>query len=651
MKVLAYSTVFALCILWGGCSGDEVYNVRDHYVKTEHMIPMRDGVKLFTIVYSPRDQSEQYPFLIERTAYGIHPYGPDEYEERLGRGEAMAREGFIFVSQDVRGKFKSEGEFVHHVPYRKDKGPTEADESSDTYDTIEWLINNIPNNNGKAALWGTSWVGWQTSQGMLDAHPALKAASPQAPPQDQFLGDDHHSNGAFQLMYAFSWMMRSGRARAGGPTEQRAEPFDYGTKDGYKFFLQMGALGNANTVYFKDQSPTWNDYAKHGTYDEYWQSRNVPKDLKNIGFPVLIVLDWFDAQDFYGPLRMYYAIEKFNPANQTTIVAGPWQHGGHGRGAGDRLYNIYFGTKTSAFYRDSVELPFFKEFLKGKGKASLPEALMFETGGNRWRSFDRWPPQEAEQASLYLRSDGALSWSRPQESSQGAFDTYVSDPSFPVPFTADTTTTEGHAFMVEDQRFVAGRPDVLVYTSEVLEQDVTVAGPLVASLYVSTTGTDGDWVAKLIDVYPDDYANPDPGPDAKDMRGYQMLLAGDIMRAKFRKVIARVARLTRDAEYPQMGPDRRKLAETHPMVPGEVTHLEFDLGDKLHTFRKGHRIMVQIQSTWFPMFDRNPQKFVNIYTAKQEDYQKATIRVYRSSRYPSHIKVHLLSDQADPDKR
>lgn len=638
--VVVITTIVGCLLL--SCSGASEYNVRDHYVKTEHMVPMRDGTRLFTIVYSPKDTSEQYPFLIARTAYGSPPYGPENYREELGRGEHMDKEGFIFVFQDARGKFMSEGDFIHHVPYKKEKKGKEFDESSDTYDTIEWLVHNIPNNNGNAAVWGNSWLGWQTAQAMLDAHPALKAANPQAPPEDQFLGDDHHSNGAFQLMYAFSWMMSSGRARVGGPTTERPERFDYGTKDGYKFFLDMGALSNANTKYFKDQSPTWNDYAKHGTYDEYWQERNVPKDLKNITTPVLIVLDWFDAQDFYGPLRMYYAIEKFNPDNKVTIVAGPWQHGGHGRSNGDHLYNIYFGTKTAQFYRDSVELPFFMETLKGKGKANLPEALMFQTGLNKWRSFDQWPPREGKPVDLFLSSTGMLTMSPPTEASRSAYDRYVSDPADPVPFTADTTTTEGHAFMVEDQRFVAGRSDVLVYQSEILDEDVTIGGPIVASLYVSTTGTDGDWVAKLIDVYPDDFVNPDPDPDAKDMKGYQMLLAGDIMRAKFRKVMARVARLSRDAEYPQMGPDRRRLAETHPMVPGEVTHLEFDLGDKLHTFRKGHRIMVQIQSSWFPMFDRNPQKFTDIYAAKDEDYQKATVTVYRSSQYPSHMRVLRL---------
>ena len=622
----------------------EAYDVKAYYTKSEHMIPMRDGVKLFTIVYAAKDQSQRYPILLTRTAYGIPPYGPDDYRRVIGPNNEFATEGYIIVYQDVRGKFRSEGEFNHHVPFKANKGPRDVDESSDTYDTIDWLVENIPNNNGRVGQWGISWGGWQVAMGMIDAHPALKASSPQAPPQDQFLGDDHHSNGAFQFMYCFSWMMRSGRARVGGPSEAGPERFEYPMPDGYRFFLEMGALSNADKKYFQGQSPTWNDYAKHGTYDDYWQARNVPKDLKNIDRPVLIVLDWFDAQDFYGPLRMYHAMRKYNPDNETFLVAGPWLHGGHARMDGDTLGFIKFGSKTGAYYREAVELPFFNHYLKDKGSLDLPKALMYETGGNKWHSFHSWPPAGTDIKGIYLRENGKLSFQPPTTNSGDAFDSYTSDPAKPVPYSAEITTTEGHLFMVEDQRFVWGRPDVCVYESEVLTEDFTVAGPIVATLYVSTTGTDGDWVAKLIDVFPDDYPDPTPNPHNVRMGGFQMLLAADIMRAKFRNSLKDVGRVT-PVLHTQLGPESNKLASVEPMIPNQVTRLEFELGDKFHTFLGGHKIMIQIQSSWFPMFDRNPQKFVDIYHAEDSDYQKATISIYRSSKYSSNVKVAVLTEQ------
>jgi putative CocE/NonD family hydrolase len=642
-RTTAYLFTLAALLAIQQLSGQERYDVKSHYAKSEYMIPMRDGAKLFTIVYAPKDQSQKYPILLTRTAYGIPPYGPDDYRHVIGPNDDFAKEGYIVAYQDVRGKFRSEGEFIHHRPYKRNKGPKEVDESSDTYDTIDWLVKNIPNNNGSAGQWGISWGGWQVAMGMIDAHPALKASSPQAPPEDQFLGDDHHSNGAFELMYCFSWMMGSGRARIGGPTESGPPAFVYPTPDGYKFFLEMGALSNADKKYFKGQSPTWNDYAKHGTYDEYWQARNVPKDLKNIHHPVLIVLDWFDAQDFYGPLRMYHAMQKYDPDNKTYLVGGPWLHGGHERMEGDTLGHINFGSKTGEYYRQNVELPFFNYYLKDKGTLTLPKALMYETGRNKWHSFDTWPPPDAKAADIYLRVGGKLSFEPSSVTSGDVVDSYISDPAKPVPYSATITTTEGHLFMVEDQRFVWGRPDVLVYESDVLPDDLTIAGPIVATLYVSTTGSDGDWVAKLIDVFPDDAPDPVPNPCDVKMGGFQMLLAGDIMRAKFRNSLKEVARIT-PVVHPQLGPESKKLASVDPMTPNQVTKLQFELGDKFHTFLKGHRIMVQIQSSWFPMFDRNPQKFVDIYHAKDSDYQKATISVYRSSRYPSHIRVAVLKD-------
>ena len=601
------------------------------YVKRELFIPMRDGVKLFTIVYAPRDTSRRYPFLMTRTAYGIAPYGADEYRAVLGPNNEFAKEGYIFVYQDARGKFKSEGEFVHHVPYvRGSAGPNEA---TDTWDTIDWLVKNVPNNNGRVGQWGISWAGWEVSMGMIDAHPALKASSPQAPPQDQFFGDDYHSGGAYQLMYGFNWMSTNARART-APSERPVERFDYGTPDGYQFFLDLGAAANAQK-YFADTVPTWNDHMSHPTYDEYWQARNVPKDLDNVTHPVLIVASWFDAQDFHGPFRMYRAMKEKNPGNKTTLVVGPWTHGGWSRGDGDTLGHIKFNSKTAAYYRSEIELPFFNFYLKDKGpgpaKAGpylqadgsliLPGAIVFETGANRWHGASEWPPNTARPRNLYLQADGKLSFTAPTDASATASDSYVSDPRKPVPYTAETTTIEGHVFMVEDQRFAAGRPDVLVYQTEPLAEDLTIAGPIEVTMHVATTGTDGDWVVKLIDVYPGDAPDPSPNPQAIRMGGFQMLLAGDILRAKF----------------------RHSMSAPEPMVPHQPAKLQFSLGDKYHTFLKRHRVMIQVQSSWFPMFDRNPQTFVDIYHAKPADYQKAEQTVFRSASRPTFVTLPVVA--------
>ena len=588
-------------------------DVRAGYVKQEVMVPMRDGTKLFTIVYAPRDTSQRHPFMLTRTAYSIAPYGPDNYRAVVGPSEQFTREGYIFVYQDARGRFKSEGTFVHHLPFDRSVRPNEI---SETYDTIEWLLKNVPNNNGRVGQWGISWDGWETSMGMIDAHPALKASSPQAPPQDQFLGDDYHSGGAYQLMYGFAWMSSNARARS-APTEQRTARFDYGTPDGYRFFLDMGAAANA-VKFFGDTVPTWNDHMRHGTYDDYWRSRNVPKDLAGVRHPVLIVAGWFDAEDFYGPFRMYRALKTHN-ADRTTLVVGPWAHGGWARADGDRLGAITFGSNTSQYYRNEVELPFFNFHLKDKGRLDLPRALAFETGGNQWRRSDAWPPAGTAEEHLYLQAGGTLAFRAPAAAAggAGAYDSYVSDPAKPVPYTAELRTTEGQLFTVEDQRFAWSRPDVLSYESEPLTEDLTIAGPITATLHVSTSGTDSDWVVKLIDVYPGRAPDAPSNAGTSRMGGYQMLLAGDLLRGKFRE----------------------SFSTPKPMVPGEVTRIEVGLGDRHHTFLKGHRIMVQIQSSWFPMFDRNPQSFVDIYHAKPSDYRKATQRVHRSPTWPSHVTV------------
>ncbi len=617
----------------GAAAAQEPFDARDHYAKTEYMVPMRDGVELFTIVYRPRDTSKQYPIMLFRTPYSIGPYGPDAYRRPLGPTEQFDRDGYIFVFQDARGTYRSEGEFQVIKPLNgPDAGPADADESTDNYDTIEWVLNNVPDHNGRVGQWGISYPGWQTVMGMVNAHPALKASSPQASPSDMFIGDDWHHNGAFRLMYAFAWLSNNARRRD-EPTEQRGRRFDYGTPWGYDFFLDIGPLSNINELFFHDDVPAWNEFMEHGAYDDYWQNQNALVSLDDITHPVLNVAGWFDAEDFYGPTSIYYTLEEKNPANQSTLAVGPWLHGGWRSMSGESLGCIGFGSATSETFQREVQYPFFNHFLRDAGDWEGTEAIVFETGTNEWRRFDRWPPPGIERRSLYFGADGTLSWdapsdgaarsagapsARPAAAGTEASDEYVSDPDRPVPFSAEYRTTQGHLWMIEDQRFAATRPDVLVYESEVLTEDVTIAGSIIATLYASTTGTDADWIVKLIDVLPGDTPN-NPGCPVP-MGDFQMLLAGEVFRAKFRN----------SYENPE------------PMVPGEPTRIEFDLRDRFHTFKAGHRIMVQVQSSWFPVIDRNPQTFVDIYTATEEDFQAATQTIYRSPDLPSHLTLGIL---------
>jgi uncharacterized protein len=583
------------------------------------MIPMRDGVKLYTQIYAPKDISQKYPILLFRTPYSIGYYEPNQYRTTLGPNSAYAEEGFIFVYQDVRGKFKSEGEFVVMRPHViNKKGPQDTDESSDTYDTIDWMLENISSHNGRVGQWGISYPGFQTVMGMVDSHPALAASSPQASPSDMWIGDDFHHNGAFRLMYTFGWLAHNAQIRS-GVTGQRVGRFDYGTPDGYKFFLELGPVSNVDKKYFHRRVPTWNEYMEHGDYDQYWKKQNVLQYLEGIHHAVLNVAGWFDAEDFYGPMSIYYTLEEKNPENKSTLVVGPWLHGGWARMDGDSLGNIQFDSKTGVYFREKVEYPFFNYYLKDKGPLNLPEALVFVTGRNEWKSYDRWPPEEAEEKSLYLRADGKLSFDPPSETD--GKDSFISDPDKPVPYTAETRTSQGHLWMVEDQRFAARRSDVLVYQTDVLTENVTVAGPLIANLYVSTTGTDADWVVKLIDVYPGSAPDPNPNPCSVRMGDFQMLVGADVFRGKYRNSFERA----------------------QPFVPGEVAKIEYDLRDKGHCFLKGHRIMIQIQSTWFPLIDRNPQTFVDIYHARASDFQKAAHTVYRSSEFPSHLEIKVLT--------
>ncbi|MDE2754586.1 MAG: CocE/NonD family hydrolase [Gemmatimonadota bacterium] len=592
--------------------------LRANYAKSEHTVPMRDGVALHTIVYRPSEITEPLPVMLFRTPYSVGPYGTGEYRNPLGPSAEFDRAGYIFVFQDVRGTFLSEGEFEVIRPLAlKPKGPATSDESTDNHDTIEWILRNVEGHNGRVGQWGISYPGWQTVMGMVDAHPALAASSPQASPSDMFIGDDWHHNGAFRIMYAFSWLSRNARRRD-APTDARTGGFDYGTNSGYDFFLEAGAASNIDALYFHGDVPAWNDFMEHDTYDEYWQRQNALPHLRNIRHPILNVAGWFDTEDFYGPMSIYRTIEAENPGTENTLVAGPWLHGGWSRMLGDHLGCIEFTDQTSVTFQREMQFPFFEHHLRGAEGWDPPEAFVFETGSNVWRSHESWPPEGVEQVPLYLGENGSLSFAgagRP-----GGSDSYTSDPNNPVRFSAEERTTLGHLWKVEDQRFASARPDVLVYQTPPLDQDLTVAGPVLADIFVSTTGTDSDWVVKVIDVYPDD-APDSPFCDVP-MGGYQMHMAGEIMRGRF----------------------RNSFENPEAMVPGEVTRIHIDLRDRYHTFRAGHRIMMHVQSSWFPAYDRNTQQFVDTYRATPDQYITAEQTVYRGADHPSRVTFGVVRD-------
>ncbi len=602
-------------------AGQGLEYVKAHYTKYEYRMPMRDGVRLFTAVYVPKDLTQPAPILLTRTPYSVAPYGVDRYKGDLGPSPLFGKAGYIFAYQDVRGRWMSEGEFVNMRPYRGEKqaGAEPIDESSDAWDTINWLTQNVEGHNGKVGQWGISYPGFYTAAGIIDAHPALKAASPQAPVTDWFIGDDWHHNGAFLVTHAFNFLSVFGHPRP-EPTRKFDHKFDHDTPDGYSFFLGMGPLANADPKYFKGQIAFWNEVMSHGTYDDFWKARNLRQHLKEIRPAVMTVGGWFDAENLFGALETYKKIEATSPRTTNMLVMGPWSHGGWSRGDGASLGHVSFNSKTGEFYRENIEFPFFEFHLKGKGTQALPEAFVFETGRNQWRRHDRWPPPKASPRRLYLREGGRLSAEPPTENDSGAFDEYISDPAKPVPYIDRIATGMEKEYMLADQRSAARRPDVLVYQTGELERDFTLVGPIQANLHVSTSGTDSDWVVKLIDVYPNDYPDPDPNPSGVKMGGYQQLVRGDVMRGKFRKSF----------DHPE------------PFQPGEPTSVSFALQDVYHTFRAGHRVMVQVQSTWFPLIDRNPQMFVDIYKAKEADFQKATQRVYRWRVMPSHLEMLVL---------
>lgn len=578
------------------------------FSETRAMIPMRDGAKLFTVIFVPKNAQPPLPFLIMRTPYGApsspRPLMSESYKE-------LVDEGYIFVYQDIRGRYKSEGQFVMQRPPRDKRDPRAVDESTDAYDTVAWLLKNVPGHNGRAGLMGISYGGWLTAMAMLDPHPAMKAVSPQAPPADMYLGDDFHHNGAFRLSYGFEYaaMMETSKENAS---------FRFDAFDTYEWYLRLGPLSTVNEKYLLGKIPTWNDYVAHPNYDAFWQKQAMASYLTRVTVPTLNVAGWWDQEDFYGPQKIYETLEPFDGQEMSFFVAGPWNHGGWMGGDGSSLGRIKFGGGTAKYFREKIQAPFFAHYLKDKPGWNVPEAVTFETGTNAWQVYDEWPPRNlTEDRGLYFREDGRLSFDAPATEDDRAFDSYVSDPARPVPYrprpvqaTYDPRGSGWSTWLVGDQRFVHLRPDVLSWETEPLAEDITVTGCIVARLFASTTGTDSDWIVKLIDVYPEDV------PAEPAMGGYQLMIANEVFRGRFRS----------------------SFEKPEALVPDRVTDFTIDLHGADHRFLEGHKIMVQVQSTWFPLIDRNPQTFVeNIFLAKASDYRPATQRVFRSKTYPSHI--------------
>lgn len=618
-------------------AADSAY-LRDNYTKREVMIPMRDGVKLFTSIYTPKSTAKTYPILMKRTPYSCAPYGENAFPMAF-QNRYLTQSGYIWVFQDVRGKYMSEGDFVDVRPFQENKklptpvvekkgkkksAPVPAkteiaiDEASDTYDTVDWLMKNAANNNSKVGVYGISYPGFYATMAALAGHPAIKAVSPQAPVTDWFMGDDFHHNGAFMMMDGFGFYSGFGKPRP-KPTTENAQGFsDWKTPDNYQFYLQAGALPNFAKRYGMAEIPFWNDLMSHPDYDAWWQARNPRPHLKNVQPAMLTVGGLFDAEDCFGAWRTYEAIEKQNPATHSNrIVMGPWVHGGWARGSGQRLGNVVFGQPTSEYYQKEVEMPFFEYYLKDNGAMNLPEALIFETGSNKWTRYDAWPPKDVTPTTFYFQPKGGLSTAPPPNITAALpasemHDEYVSDPSKPVPYTENIHLRRTREYMTDDQRFAARRPDVLVYQTPTLTAPLTVTGPVVADIRVSISTSDADFVVKLIDVFPDTLSGQENGVP---LGGYQMLVRGEIMRGRYRK----------------------SFEKPEAFAPNTVETVRFTLPDVAHTFLPGHRLMVQVQSSWFPLADRNPQQFVNIYEAKDSDFIKSTITIQHSSMAPSSI--------------
>ncbi len=587
---------------------------------------MRDGTELFTAIYIPKDTSVKYPIMMVKTPYGIRPYGEDNYPETLGPSEYMMKDKYIFVYQDARGMFKSGGVFTQMTPHIPDKrDSTHTDNSSDTYDTAEWLLTHLNHHNGRIGLWGISYRGFYASSGIIDAHPAIVCSSPQAPIADWFKGDDVHHNGAFALLSSFVFMELVGQIQEKG-TMSWPDVFDYKVKDAYNFFLDVGKLADVNQNYFENKSTYWDSLVKHPDYDTYWQKRSLVPHLKNISPAVMTVGGWFDHENLYGALETYRAIES-KSNNYNVLVLGPWIHGGWARTAGDSFGILHFGQATSDFYQKEIEMPFFNHFLKGDRQLDLPEAYIFETGCNTWHTYNSWPPGNAIDKKLFLHQEENLNYDKPV---QYGFlsEEYISDPKNPVPYTSvfhGTRFFYNKEYMAEDQRFADSRPDVLTYKTEPLDNPVSLAGPVYVDLYISTNSTDADFVVKLIDVYPDTLKKEFQATPESVTEGYQMLVRGEIMRAKY----------------------RNHLENPEPLIPEKIEKITIRLNDIHHCFLKGHRIMLQIQSSWFPLYDRNPQKFMNIFEAGKNDYTISKIKIYHSKDYPSSIRIKTLPSVPD----
>ncbi len=620
--------IICLCVF---CFETYAQNAADTlaYSRRVVSITMRDGVMLNTVIYSPQKTQTPLPILLMRTPYGVDKMPSPNKIEYIAD---MAKEGYFFAFQDIRGRYKSEGTFEMQRFTRDKKNSKAIDESTDTYDAIEWLIKNIPGNNGKVGMYGISYSGWTTMIGSIEPHPALKAVSEQASPSDMWIGDDFHHNGAFRLSYGFEYAYMEEATK-----EDAHFPFD--KYDTYEWYLKLGPLSNVNEKYFHGKIPTWNDFANHPNYDEFWKKQSLPYRLGAPTVPNLHVAGYWDQEDFYGPLKAYEVLEKKDTKNQNFIVIGPWNHGGWGRSKGDKLGNIKFDAPTGEQFRKEIQAPWFAFHLKGKneppkpeaipfntsGRADgkFPEAVTFQTGSNSWQSYTAWPPTgQSTFKNLYFKADGKLSFDAPTD--KDSFDSYVSDPFHPVPYRnrpIEATYSPGSrwfTWLTEDQRFVNNRPDVMSWETEVLTDDITVTGNLLANLFASTSGTDSDWIVKLIDVYPEEY------PSDPKMSGYQFMIANDVFRGRF----------------------RNNLDKPEAVKPDEVNKYSIDLHAANHVFRKGHKIMVQVQSTWFPIIDRNPQKFVpNIFEAKESDFQVATQRVYRSATQASHIQLPVMPNK------
>jgi hypothetical protein len=621
--------LFAFCFSLFACIGCRHFShhnnanadyVKDNYIKHEYQVPMRDGKKLFTTVYIPKDQSKKYPIMMDRTPYGVAPYGKDKYKSNLGPSPLFLHDGYIFVYQDVRGRWMSEGIFEEMRPEKEEhKTNKDIDEGTDTYDTIDWLLKNIPNNNGKVGVWGISYPGFFATAALLSRHPALVAVSPQAPMADLYRDDAFH-NGAFMLVGNFGFYSFFTNRQDDKPTQRISPQFDFGTEDGYKFFMNMGTIKNSNDKYYKDTIRLWNEMLDHPNYDQHWKDRNVLYHLHDIKTAVLVTGGWYDAEDLYGAINTYKTLVTNNPLTPVYFTMGPWVHGGWAGGPGDHLGDVDFGGQTAPFYREKIEFAFFSHYLKGT-PLNLPKISVFETGVNKWENYNVWPPKEAAEKNLYLLPGGKLSFDEPKATGDSCNE-FISDPNSPVPFVSGIAIDMKREYMTGDQRFAASRKDVLTYQTDVLEKDITLAGNIWADLKVSTTGTDADWVVKVIDVYPDSAKNNKFTGEGVTMADYEQMVRSEAMRGKFRD----------------------GFDNPLPFEPGKVTPVNFELQDVLHTFKKGHRIMVQIQSTWFPLIDRNTQKFEDIMKAKDNDFQKATNKVFTSKENPSYLKVRVMDN-------